>query len=216
MIGVQDERICDTMTNLLLVEDHILVRQSIRAFLENAGINVIGEAGDGNEAVRLAHELRPDVVLMDLHLPNMNGIEASRQIRQHFPDIHLIALTAYNEKAYQRAMNEIGADAFVLKTAEFADLLAVIQRVMAVKLSPRLPASGVVTPMLTEREQEVLQCAARGWTNKQIGAHLTISGRTVQVHLQAIYHKLSVNNRTEAVLQGLKHNLIQPNDGAKE
>lgn len=203
----------DAMTSLLLVEDHILVRQSIRAFLESAGLNVIGEAGDGVEAVRLAQVLRPDVVLMDLHLPHMNGVEAARQIRQQFPDIHLIALTAYNEKAYQRAMADIGADAFVLKTAEFSDLLTVIQGVIAVLPSTPLAASDAITSPLTEREREVLQCAARGWTNKQIGAHLTISDRTVQVHLQAIYHKLDVNNRTEAVLQGLKRNLIQPIDG---
>lgn len=211
MMAVEDSRICDAMTNLLLVEDHILVRQSIRAFLENAGITVIGEAGDGAEAVRLAHELKPDIVLMDLRLPVMNGIEASRRIRQNAPDIHLIALTAYNEKAYQRAMTDIGADAFVLKTAEFADLLNVIQQVMAADT----PSSDVALSILTRRENEVLQCAAQGWTNKQIGAHLTISDRTVQVHLQAIYHKLGVNNRTEAVLQGLKRKLIRPTDGGE-
>lgn len=212
MARVRDGRY-GAMIRLLLVEDHNLVRQSIRAFLEHAGINVVGEAGDGVEAVRLAYELQPDVVLMDIHLPRMNGIEASRQIRQQFPQTHLIALTAYNERAYQRAMVEIGAGAFVLKTAEFSDLLDVIRRVMTAATVPPFPDAGEPVATLTEREREVLQCAARGWTNKQIGSYLIISDRTVQVHLQAIYHKLGVNNRTEAVLCGLKRNLIQPTDG---
>jgi len=200
------------MAGLLLAEDHILVRQSIRAFLESAGLVVVGEASDGAEAVRLARELQPDLVLMDLHLPNMNGIEAARQIRRLFPTMHLIALTAYDDRAYQRELINIGADAFVLKTAQFSDLLSAIQRVLSGSTSA---ASAALSEgdMLTEREREVLQCAARGWTNKQIGVHLSISDRTVQVHLQAIYHKLNVNNRVEAVLRGLKLNLIQPVDG---
>ncbi len=199
------------MTRLVLVEDHVLVRQSIRAFLEGAGLHVVGEAGDGAEAVQLVQDLQPDVVLLDIHLPNMNGIEAARAIRRQSPDVRLIALTAYNERAYQRAMAEIGADAFVLKTAEFSDLLNVIRSVMTASqplLTPR--DVGIELATLTDREREVLQCAARGWTNKQIGAHLSISDRTVQVHLQAIYQKLGANNRVEAVLRGLALHLIKP------
>lgn len=200
------------MTRLLLAEDHVLVRQSIRAFLENAGFTVVGEAGTGVEAVTLAHALRPDVIVMDIHLPEMNGIEATRRIRRQHPDLRIVALTAYNEKAYQRALSDAGADAFVLKTAEFSELLSVIQRVIAARPAPPqpLPPSAY---LLTERETEVLACARRGWTNKQIGLHLGISDRTVQVHLQAIYQKLGVTNRTEAVLRGLTLNLIEAIDG---
>ncbi len=202
------------MIRLLLAEDHVLVRQSLRAFLESAGLEVVGEASDGAEAVRLAHELHPDIVLMDLHLPVMNGVEATRRIRLQQPEARVIALTAYNEKAYQRALNEAGAHAFVLKTAEFSELLNIIHRVMTVSASDPRPTyeSG---HHLTERELEVLACAGRGWTNKQIGSHLGISDRTVQVHLQTIYQKLGVTNRTEAVLRGLTLNLIQPIDGAE-
>lgn len=202
------------MTRLLLAEDHVLVRQSIRAFLENAGFSVVGEAGTGAETVTLAHDLQPDVIVMDIHLPEMNGIEATRRIRQQSPDVRVIALTAYNEKAYQRALKDAGADAFVLKTAEFSELLHVIRRVLKNKVCS---SDAVYKPAhsLTERELEVLMCARRGWTNKQIGARLGISDRTVQVHLQSIYHKLGVTNRTEAVLRGMALNLIQPIDGAE-
>ncbi len=205
------------MTQLLLVEDHVLVRQSIRAFLEGEGFDVIGEAGTGGEAVSLAADLHPELVIMDVHLPEMSGIEATRRIRQHDPSIHVIALTAYNEKIYQRALTEAGADAFVLKTAEFSELLTVINRVLAMRKPPRYfsdaPDRAGATNPLTERELEVVECAARGWTNKQIGTNLGISDRTVQVHLQAIYTKLNVTSRSEAVRRALVLGLITQSDG---
>lgn len=201
------------MTRLLLVEDHVLVRQSIRAFLEGANFEVVGEASSGAEAVQLATDLQPDLIIMDVHLPEMSGIEATRRIRRVLPDVRVVALTAYNEKAYQRAFSEAGADGFVLKTSEFSELLKVIQTVIA---APRdrvmtVPQPESASP-LTERELEVLVCAARGWTNKQIGVHLNISDRTVQVHLQAIYQKLDVTNRTEMVLRALTLGIIHQND----
>lgn len=197
------------MTRVLLVEDHVLVRQSISAYLRAAGLQVVGEAGDGVEAVALTEQLQPDVVVMDVHLSTINGIEATRRILAQSPQTRVVALTAYNEAAYRRAFAEIGVQAFVLKTAELSTLLAAIQQV-----SDHLAAFS--TPALTERELQVLTCAARGWTNKQIGCHLGISDRTVQVHLQAIYQKLNVTNRTEAVLRGLSLNLIAKTDGVSE
>ncbi len=207
------------MTRLLLVEDHVLVRQSIRAFLEGAGFEVVGEASTGSEAVEQALALQPDLVIMDVHLPEMGGVEATRRIRQHNPDIRVIALTAYNQPVFQRALNDAGADAFVLKTAEFSELLDVIHQVMLHRLDPQTlktaqPAD--LTPTLTRRELEVLGCAARGWTNKQIGGRLGISDRTVQVHLQTIYQKLNVAGRTEAVLRAIVLGLISPVDGVTE
>lgn len=196
------------MTRLVLVEDHVLVRQSIRAFLEGAGLEVVGEAGTGAEAIQRVINLKPELVIMDIHLPEMNGIEATRTIRRQCPDVRVIALTAYNEKAYQRALREAGADGFVLKTAEFSELLNVIQNVIVNRQDTLvfLPEVNQTDSnnLLTEREVEVLSCAARGWPNKKIGAHVEISDRTVQVHLQAIYQKLNVTNRTEAVLWALR------------
>lgn len=203
------------MTQILLVEDHILVRQSIRAFLEGATFDVVGEAGTGEEAVRLAELLDPDIILLDIHLPGMNGIEAARAIRETAPQSQIIALTAYNESAYQRALEQIGVAGFVLKTAEFNELLAVIREVVGsnndAKENMVQSESG---SLLTEREAQVLDCMARGWTNKEIGLHLGISSRTVQVHLQAIYHKLDVSSRMEAMRRALKLRLIK--DWAKE
>lgn len=206
------------MIRLLLVEDHVLVRQSIRAFLQGANFEVIGETGTGSEAVQLALELQPDIVIMDIHLPDMSGIEATRRIRRQCPDIHVIALTAYNEKVYQRALSDAGADGYILKTAEFSELVDTIQRVISAP--PDVPnLSGGATTLecpLTEREIEVLGCAAKGWTNKQIGVHLGISDRTVQVHLQTIYQKLRVATRTEAVLRAIVLGIIAPIEGAIE
>lgn len=208
------------MTRLLLIEDHVLVRQSIRAFLQGAAFEVVGEASTGSEAVQLTITLQPDLVIMDIHLPDMSGIEATRRIRRQCPDVRVIALTAYNERAYQRALRDAGADGFVLKTAEFSELVNVIQQVMVngqdqLAIIPQVEASSSANP-LTERELEVLACAARGWPNKQIGVHLEISDRTVQVHLQAIYQKLSVTNRTEAVLRALVLGIVHPIEGAVE
>jgi len=207
------------MTRLLLVEDHVLVRQSIRAFLQGAAFEVVGEASTGSEALQLAIELQPDLIIMDVHLPEMSGIEATRQIRRQCPNIRVIALTAYNEKAYQRALREAGADGFVLKTAEFSELVQVIRQVMdsgeSTVMMPQVVSSNTNNP-LTERELEVLVCAARGWPNKQIGTHLEISDRTVQVHLQAIYQKLNVTNRTEAVLRAMVLGIVHPTEGAIE
>lgn len=201
------------MPRLLLVEDHILVRQSIRAFLEEAGFIVVGEAGNGSEALQLIGELHPNVVLLDIHLPEMNGIETARQIRQQWSDVRIIVLTAYNEAAYQRALTAIGIHDFVLKTAEFSELLARIKNAMNLPATPQpieIPFDALDTAAyrLTEREIEVLRGAAQGLTNKQIGVQLDISARTVQVHLSTIFQKLDVANRTEAVLRALALKII--------
>lgn len=192
----------------------MLVRQSLSAFLRGAFFDVVGEASTGLEAIHMAEELAPDLIIMDVHLPGMSGIEATRLIRQQSRFVRIIALTAYNERAYQRALEQAGADGFVLKTASFDELLAEIARVLAEKPERPRDLSGDAAPVLqlTQREHEVLTCAALGWTNKQIGLHLSISDRTVQVHLQTVYHKLGATGRTEAVSRAIALGIISPMD----
>jgi NarL family two-component system response regulator YdfI len=207
------------MPRLLLVEDHVLVRQSLRAFLEDAAYEVVGETDSGAAAIRMCQDLEPDVVIMDIHLPDMSGIDAARAIKEQLPRTHIVALTAYNETAYQRALKAIGADGFVLKTAKLEELLTVIQHVIKPSFtSEALPTSDAANTSseLTQREREVLTYAARGFSNKQIGATLGISSRTVQVHLQSIYQKLRVTNRTEAALRAIAMRLGKPSEGSVE
>lgn len=197
---------------VLLAEDHKLVRQGTRLYLESEGVEVVGEATNGREALELARALRPDVVVMDIHLPELTGIEATRRIRHELPDVRVLALTAYDNPAYVQALLDAGADGFVLKTAELSELLRALREVAVGRLAfdPAVmsKASQEAGDGLTEREREVLLYAARGLTNKQIGAALFISDRTVQGHLQHIYEKLGAVSRTEAVTTALARGLI--------
>jgi DNA-binding NarL/FixJ family response regulator len=150
------------------------------------------------------------VVLMDVHLPHLTGIEATRRIRRELPQVRVLVLTAYDDPVYVAALLDAGADGFILKTANRQELLAALRDVAAGQRSfPPMPQRGAPEGCpLTEREHEILQQAARGLTNKQIGAALFISDRTVQGHLQNIYHKLGVVTRTEAVTTALTRGWI--------
>ena len=209
---------------LVLAEDHPIVRQGTRLFLESVGISVVGEATTGREAVALAQSTQPDVVVMDIHMPELTGIEATRRIRHDQPDVRVLVLTAYDDPAYVHALLEAGADGFVLKTAALSELLLALYDVAAgrVAFTPEQLAEAVergaalptLVEGLTSREIDVLTEAARGLTNKQIGQRLFISDRTVQGHLQSVYQKLGVSTRTEAVTAGLARGLIQLDEGS--
>ncbi|GAB1422136.1 response regulator transcription factor [Anaerolineales bacterium] len=204
---------------ILLVEDHQILRQGTKLYLESMGIEVIGEAGNGREAVELARSLKPDVIVMDIRLPELTGIEATRRIRHEQPEIRILILTAYDEAAYVHALLDAGADGFILKTAELSELLKAIHEVgTGRKVFPaealerareHLNDSPAAIEELTERELEVLSQASQGKTNKEIGKLLFISDRTVQGHLKNIYQKLRVNTRTEAVAVALQNGLIR-------
>jgi NarL family two-component system response regulator LiaR len=204
---------------VVVADDHKVVRAGIRELLaDEPDIEVVGEARNGHEAVELALAQRPDVVVMDINMPELSGVEATRQIRAAAPAVRVLVLTAYQDDPYFSGLLDAGASGYILKTAEGGDIVravrataagqSAIDPAVAPRLIARLTQPVAQSDALTERELEVLRLAARGQTNKQIGGALGISDRTVQNHLANIYAKLGVASRTEAVTMGLQRNLI--------
>ena len=205
---------------VVIADDHNIVRKGIRELLaDEADIAVVGEARNGHEAVDLALALQPDVVVMDIAMPELSGVEATRQIRAAAPGVRVLVLTAYDDDPYIYGLLDAGAAGYILKTAESREIVravrataagqSAIDPAVAPRLIARLTQPSGKGDLLTERELDVLRLAARGLTNKQIGAELAISDRTVQNHLANIYAKLGVASRTEAVTAGLQRDLIR-------
>lgn len=207
------------MVRVLLAEDHHIVRQGTRLYLESQGYEVVGEATTGREAVQMTRDLRPDVVIMDVRMPELTGVEATRRIRHENEQVRVLVLTAYDEPAYVHALLEAGADGFMLKTAELSELHTVLQEVIVGRKAfdqstlVRATERPAQVEGLSDREIEVLTHAGRGWTNKEIGKALFISDRTVQGHLKNIYEKLGVATRTEAVTVALQRGFIMLGNG---
>lgn len=205
---------------ILLAEDHKIVREGTRQLLEqSADMRVIGEASDGLEAVRLADEIHPDVIVMDVRLPRLNGIEATRTITARLPKIKVLILSAYDDDSYVFPLLEAGASGYLLKTSSGAELAEAIRLVYAgqTALSPRISAKIInrlggrqayrtsqMSEGLTEREMDVLRAAAQGRANKAIAVQLGITTQTVQVHLRNIFGKLGVNSRSEAIARAIQ------------
>ncbi len=206
---------------ILLVEDHVVVRQGTRQLLEREqDLEVIGEAGDGEEAVRLASQLKPDVIIMDVAMPKLSGIEATKQIKALLPLTIVLVLTGYDYDEYIFSLLEAGAAGYLLKDVSGDELISAVRAVYAGEpmFHPRIlrkimnrfsspvaePASARSVEALSEREMEVLKSAAKGISNKDIGKALFISERTVQAHMRSIFNKLGVGSRSEAMLYGLK------------
>ncbi len=205
---------------VVLADDHAVVRKGIREFLEDEDdIEVVAEAENGAQAVSLAREYQPDVLVLDIQMPEMTGIEAARSIKAANPAAHILVLTAYDDDPYIFAMLQAGAGGYVLKNAPSAELVravravsrggsaldpAVTAKVMSQLATGKPSGAQEVIENLTRRELDVLRLAAKGLTNRAIGQTLGISNRTVQGHLANIFGKLDVATRTEAVLLAVK------------
>jgi DNA-binding NarL/FixJ family response regulator len=205
---------------VILADDHALVRQGIRLFLEESDdIVVVAEAADGEQAVKLVEEHRPNVAVLDIQMPGLSGIQATRSIKARFPEVRVLILTAYDEDPYVLALLQAGASGYLLKSADADALVRAVRSVhrgesvlsshAAERLVRQIGVAGEAqgTPPVeppTAREIEVLRLVAQGLTNVAIGHQLGISARTVQGHLANIYGKLGVQSRTEAVTAALR------------
>jgi DNA-binding NarL/FixJ family response regulator len=205
---------------ILLVDDHSVVRQGLRLFLKyDPELEVIGEAADGAEALRLARELKPDVVLMDLLMPVMDGIAATAAIRRELPETEVLALTSVLEDASVVGAVRAGAIGYLLKDTQAEALCQAIKAAAAgqVQLTPKAAArlmQAVSAPgspeALTERETEVLRLLAQGQSNKQIARSLNNTEQTIKSHVSRILSKLGVQSRTQATLYAIRTGLVAP------
>jgi NarL family two-component system response regulator LiaR len=206
---------------ILIADDHAVVRKGLLALIQTeAGMEVAGEAADGGEAVELAATLRPDVILLDLVMPRMDGIEAIREIRRNDPEARILVLTSFSEDEKVLTAIEVGAMGCLLKDATPDELLRAVRDVhkgcsalhpaIAQKLIQRMRKTETQKPIkgLTSRETEVLRCIARGLSNREIGDQLFISEPTVRTHVSNILMKLELPNRTQAALYAVREGLV--------
>jgi DNA-binding NarL/FixJ family response regulator len=209
---------------MVLADDHKVVRQGLRAVLEaEPKFRVIGEAGNGLDAIRLVDRLHPDVVVLDLMMPGLNGLEATRQIRKRSSKTHVVVLSMHKDESYVIEALKNGAAAYVLKDASAEELVKAVREAAADRhyLSPPLSDSAIGAYMqkatapgtdlynsLTEREREVLQLAAEGHTNAEIGKRLFISSRTVEVHRANMMQKLGLRNSSELIRYALRRGIL--------
>jgi DNA-binding NarL/FixJ family response regulator len=207
---------------VLIVDDHAVVREGLRTFLAlQDGIEVVGEASDGAEALERAEQLEPDVVLMDLVMPRLDGVAAMRQLRERSPQIRVIVLTSFLDDDRLMPAIQAGAAGYLLKDVEPAELAravrtasagqAMLNPVVAARLVGAIAedrAPGVQPERLTRREQEVLEQIARGRSNKRIALDLGISEKTVKAHVGHLLAKLGVADRTQAALLAVREGLV--------
>jgi len=206
---------------VLLADDHQIVRQGLRGILVAAGHEVIGEASDGREALKLARTLNPDIAVLDLSMPLLNGLDAAREIRRLAPDIKIILLTMYTDKGYVLQALRAGARGYVVKTQAAEDLISAIREILRGEtyLSPGVAASVVDAVLestneaadpLTARERQVLQLVAEGNTTKEIARLLNISFKTAESHRNHIMKKLDIHEVAGLVRYAIRQGLLHP------
>ncbi len=209
---------------IVLAEDHSLVREGTHRILEQySDLTVVGEAENGEQALELITRLKPDVAILDIRMPKLNGIEVVRQMKTHSPDTKALMLTAYDDDDYILALMEAGASGYLLKTAHASELVKAVRSVhlgepvlhpaIAVKIARlwahhRISVGQTVAEQLSLREREILELAAKGLRNKAIADKLSISVRTVEGHFNRIFAKLGVSSRTEAVLYAISRHFV--------
>lgn len=210
-------------TKILIADDHGILREALTSMLSNElGVEVVGEAEDGRKAVQLAQELKPDVVLMDVEMPGLNGIEATRQIIHVLPQTRVIAFSAYADRRSVREMLKAGASGYVPKQCDFQELLVAIRDVSANRIYLSSKVSGVVVEgyinrlgeqgnsaysVLTAREREVLQLIAEGKSTKQVAKELFVSAKTIEWHRSQLMKKLKVQSVAELVKYAISEGL---------
>ena len=211
------------MTRLLLADDHRMLRDSLRRSMEENGFDVVGEAGDGAEAVQLAQTLRPDVVLMDVSMPNLDGVEATRQITRLVPEAQVVMLTMHADGEVMARAIQAGAIGYLVKDCAITDVVSAVRLAASGEsvLSPDLALSMLADVKKTAidpggghapvsaREEQVLQLVADGLSLPEVAAELFISVKTVKNHLASIYAKLDARDRTQAVLRAVRMGIIR-------
>jgi len=208
---------------ILIADDHPLVREALHRSLEGEeDMKVVAEASDGEEAVKLVSELKPNVVVMDIVMPRLNGIEATRKIKEIAPDTAILILTAYDDDEYVLGLLDAGAAGYLLKSARGRDLVGAIrairsgESVLHPKIIAKLLKRATTAPvgkhkasdLLSARESEILKLVTSGMSNKEIAERLFLSQRTVKAHLTNIFNKLNVASRSEAIVKGLQWGLV--------
>ena len=206
---------------ILLADDHMVVRQGLRVLLEQAGMVVIGEASDGQEALRIAHEQSPDVAVLDLAMPHLNGLETARRLREALPHTKIVLLTVHTEDPYVLEALQAGAVGYVLKTQAAVDIVQAIRDVLqeGIYLSPRVSRAVVTAYLtrsdlppdpLTSREREIVQLIAEGQTMKEIAWRLGLSIKTVESHRINLMRKLDIHETATLVRYAIRRGLTSP------
>ena len=211
--------------NVVIVDDHALIREGIKKLLElEESFEIQALAGDGFEALEVIKAQKPDVVLLDINMPNMNGIDCLKQIKSDFPETKVIMLTIHEDAEYLIETINIGAEGYVLKDADVSSLIKAIQKVVQGEVYIHPTLSGILVREyksknknlddvlgnnLTKREYEVIRLISRGYNNKEIAVELFISEKTVKNHVSNIFKKIKVTDRTQAALYAIKHNITK-------